>query len=372
MDVGLLEQAIELVEKANVDLQPELLAASSARRFLTAYARLEKLAAFGVAALTRKIDAPGEVARLTGTSMGKAQTVVATGKVLADSAPLAAAMQRGEISFDQAAEIASVEESVPGAAGKLLETARDSSFHVLKEQCRGTKLEAEQHRDLSSRQHAARSARSHRDTLGMIHIDLTLEPHVGAPIVARAEAEARRLTKAARKTSSREEPFECHLADAYAGLLSGKGKPHSKRPELVVLVSHEVAKRGWKSLKKGETCKIPGIGPVAPAVAKEIAQDAFLTGVFYDGKDLRTIKRWTRSIPVEVALALELGDPPDFDGVKCVDCGNRFRSEFDHVVPRANRGPTSLRNLKPRCHRCHKVKSERDRRVRSRSPAADP
>jgi hypothetical protein len=87
------------------------------------------------------------------------------------------------------------------------------------------------------------------------------------------------------------------------------------------LVSHGVAKRGWNDVRKGEVCKIPGVGPVSPEVARDIGKDAFLNGLFYDGTDLRQFKRWTKHIPVEVAVALELGDPPEFDGVTCVDCG---------------------------------------------------
>jgi HNH endonuclease len=231
------------------------------------------------------------------------------------------------------------------------------------------KLEAEQHRDLATRQHEARKARSHVDALGMVHIHLELQPHVGAPIVARAEAEAQRLagtSKAQRKSEGREgeqEPFERHLADAYARLLSGgAGKGRAKRPELTVLVSHSVAKRGWKDVKPGEMCKIPGIGPVAPQIAKEIASDAFLNGVFFDGKDLRHFKRWSRDVSVEIRAALELGKPPDFDGIRCQDCGNHFRTELDHVHPRVAHGPTSTTNLEPRCWSCHQAKTARDRK----------
>ena len=105
------------------------------------------------------------------------------------------------------------------------------------------------------------------------------------------------------------------------------------------------------------------MGPVTPGVAKEIASDAFLNGVFYDGKDLRQLKRWSRDIPVEVRVALELGEGPDFDGVTCIDCGNRFRTEFDHVQPRAGGGATSHTNLKPRCWTCHRTKTARDRKM---------
>jgi hypothetical protein len=76
-----------------------------------------------------------------------------------------------------------------------------------------------------------------------------------------------------------------------------------------VLISYEVVKRGWKDVRKEELCKIPGVGPVSPQVAKEIAKDAFLSGVFYDGKDLRNFARFTRSIPIRGAHCSRAGPP---------------------------------------------------------------
>ncbi len=365
MQVAYLDEAIELLEKANADLEPELLSAPEARERLKAYARAEKLAAFGVAALSRKLDDASELARVTGTSMGKAKATVATGRVLGSAPELSAALQKGDISLDQAAEIAGAEQSSPGAARELVGAAQDDAFHALRDKARRIKLEAEQHRDLAGRQRAARGARSHCDELGMVHVHLALEPHVGSPIVARAEAEAARLARAAPT----KEPFERHLADAYALLLAGAGKGRAKRPELVVLVSHKVIQRGWNDVREGEICKIPGVGPVAPEVARKIAADAFLTGVFYDGKDLRHIRRWTRNTPVEVLLAVELGDPPAFDGVRCTDCGNRFRTENDHLEPHIAGGPASTDNLRPRCRNCHQAKTKRDRRAGKLKPA---
>ncbi|MDP9233778.1 MAG: HNH endonuclease [Actinomycetota bacterium] len=362
MDVSHVEQAVELLEKANTELQPELLPARAADRLLTAYARAEKLAGYGVAALAAKRADAGELARITGTSIGNAKAVVATGKALPGSGELAAALQQGNISLAQAGEIAAAETSSPGAATELVEVARKESFHVLKDKARKVKLEAEQRHDLFSRQRAARSARSYSDELGMTHIHLALEPHVGTSIVARAEAEAARLARRARAEGGTES-FEAHLADAYAALLSGSGKGPARRPELVVLVSHEVAKRGWKDVRPGEHCKIPGVGPVAPEVARATAKDAFLNGLFYDGKDLRHFKRWGRHIPIEVLIALELGEPPSFEGVACSDCGNRFRTEIDHVRPRFAHGPTSKPNLEPRCWRCHQAKTKRERKA---------
>jgi hypothetical protein len=95
----------------------------------------------GVATLAGRLDDAPELARATGTSLGKAKDTVATGKVLG----------------------------------------------------------------------------------GSVRVELALEPHVGSPIANRAEAEAARLALEARK-KERAEPFERHLADAYAASLSGPSR----------------------------------------------------------------------------------------------------------------------------------------------------
>jgi hypothetical protein len=366
MEFSPLQDAVKSLEKANADLQPELLSVASAREHLKAYARARKLIDYGIAALAARLDDAQSLARDTGTSLGKASETIATGTVLRESAPLNEALRSGGVSLDQATEISKAETSAPGSASELLEVAEKETFSVLRHKARKVKLEAERHRDLAQRQHDSRSARSYSDELGMVNIHLSLEPHVGTPLVARAEAEAARLAKA-RSMESRE-PFERYLSDAYAKLLSGTKTTPTRRPELVVLVNHEVIKRGWKDVREGEVCKIPGVGPIAPEVAREIAQDAFLNGVFYDGVDLRHFARWTRNIPIGVLIALELGDPPEFDGVACVDCGNRFRTEFDHLEPRVAAGPTSKSNLNPRCWSCHRAKTDRDRKAGKLTP----
>lgn len=357
-----MDEAIELLEKANTNLQPELLSVPEARTLLDAYVRAQRLAAFGVATLAARLDDASELARATGTSLGKAKDAVATGKVLADSAELSNALRHGDLSMDQATEIAEAERCAPGAARNLISVARDQGFHVLRDEARKVVLETEQRKGLSERQRVARSGRSYRDELGMVRVELAFEPHVGTPIVNRADAEAARLLREA-KSKEKAEPFERHLADAFAALLSGQSRGRARRPELVVLVSHRIAKRGWRDVGEGEVCKIPGIGPVSPELAREIATDAFLTGVVYDGKDLRQMRRWTRNTPVEVLLALELGDPPTFDGIRCADCGNRFGTQIDHVEPHCAYGPASADNLEPRCWSCHQAKTARDRKA---------
>lgn len=151
-----VETAVELLEKSNADLEPELLTVAQARERLQAYARAQRLAAFGVAALARRIDEATSLARLTGTSVTQAKETIATSKVAEDSPPLKEALRRGDISLEQASEIAKAEESAPGVATELLAVAETESFSVLREKARHATLEAEQHRGLAQRQKDAR------------------------------------------------------------------------------------------------------------------------------------------------------------------------------------------------------------------------
>ena len=115
-------EAIAWLEKANADLDPELLTMDAAREVLAEYARAERLVAFGKAALTRRLDDAGVIARMTGTSIGKAKETVETTKRLRDSDEVSGALQAGDISFEQAAEISRTEQSRPGSARELIDT----------------------------------------------------------------------------------------------------------------------------------------------------------------------------------------------------------------------------------------------------------
>lgn len=360
MEISPLEQAAELLEKANADLCPELCSKEQAKHLLLHYSRVEKLAAFGKAVLSARVGEAAEVARLTGTSMGRARLTLEIGGTLERAPQLSEALRHARISLDQAAEIAKTEAVSPGSAEYLLDVASHEAFHVLQHTARELRLEAQAGPGLADRQHEARALHHRVTDLGMIRIEADLEPHIGIPLVNRLEDQARHL---ARSTggSCRPEPFERHLADALPALLAGASGGRPGRPELIVLVSYEVARRGWHDVRDHEKCAIPGIGPITPRIAKEIAADAFLSGLFYDGKDLRHLKRWTRSIPAEVRLALQLGEPPRFDGLRCVDCGNRYQLEMDHLEPHAAGGTASTDNIQARCRSCHRRKTTADR-----------
>ncbi len=246
---------------------------------------------------------------------------------------------RGDISLHQAHEIATAEESAPGAAKELVAVAQEQPFHVLRDKARKTKLEAEQRRDLGMRQHQARRARNHSDALGMVHIRMELEPHLGAPIVARAPRPKRSGSSARPGTRARRS-----LSSATAG--------RAREPR--------GGTTGLERCHRGRGVQDPGARAGLTCSGQEDRLRCVSERGFYDGTDLRRLKRWSRDIPVEVRVALKLGPGPEFDCIVCTG-GNRFRTELDHVRPRSAGGPTSSDNLRPRCYRCHQRKTARDR-----------
>jgi hypothetical protein len=106
-----------------------------------------------------------------------------------------------------------------------------------------------------------------------------------------------------------------------------------------------------------------GGGPLPPSVVRGLAEDAFVKVVLHDGVRIDTVAHLGRHIRSELRTALELGPPPDFDGVECAEagCDRRYGLEWDHVDPLANGGPTSFQNLRARCWPHHRAKTERDR-----------
>ncbi len=111
--VAHLEAAIVRPRRRTAGLEPELVSVPDAKTCTALYAKLNRLSSFGVTAFAHKQDA-ADLARVTGTSMGKAKDMAATSEVLATSRPLDSALRKGEVSLDQATEIARAEEASPG------------------------------------------------------------------------------------------------------------------------------------------------------------------------------------------------------------------------------------------------------------------
>ena len=274
-----------------------------------------------------------------------------------------AALAAGEVSLAQAGEITRTEAECPGSAPELLDLAKRSGLAPVREEARRMRLAAISAEELAGRQHKARSFRHWIDELGMTRFSGALCPLDGVAIMNRLDAEADRIHRAARREGS-DEPREAHAADALVKMMSEGGRGKAGRADVVIVCDLDAYRRGHA--EEGEACHVVGGSPVPVKVVRDlINEDAFVKAVTRDGVRIDTVVHYGRHISTELRTALELGEPPDFGGVVCIEpgCGRRYGIEWDHVNPVANNGPTSFENLEPRCRPCHWSKTERDRKA---------
>ncbi|MBV8302871.1 MAG: DUF222 domain-containing protein, partial [Acidimicrobiia bacterium] len=212
------------------------------------------------------------------------------------------------------------------------------------------------------KQRKARDFRHFIDELGMVQIRGGLLPEVGIPFCNRLEAETGRCRRQA-KQEGRDEPRGTHAHDAFAAMIEGRGGGKARGSELVLVCDLRAYRRGHAH--DGEPCHFGGGGPLPVDLVRDLSADAFLKVVLHDGVDITTVCHLGRHIPAELRTALELGAPPDFDGVVCsvAGCNRRHGLEWDHTDPVANGGPTSYNNLSPKCWSHHQEKTIQDRRA---------
>lgn len=290
------------------------------------------------------------LARQMGSSSAEADRDIDTAMKLDGLPATGAALANGDISMAQAAEVKKTEAACPGSEKEMVATAKTQGLRKTKERGRAKRLAAIDPGDLHDRQRAARCHRHWKDELGMVRYSGAMMPEDGVAFLNRLDAETDREFRKAHK-EGRVEPRHCYAADAFARLVSGQGKGSSLRADVVFVCD----------VTTGDA-HIVGGGPVPMSTVRAAAKDAFIKAVTHDGVKVDTIVHYGRKAPpAHLRTVLDLGDPPDFNGVTCVDCGRQFRLEWDHDDPVANGGPTCRSNFKPRCRQCHCAKTERDR-----------
>ena len=107
-------------------------------------------------------------------------------------------------------------------------------------------------------------------------------------------------------------------------------------------------------LEDGETCEIPGVGPVPLATATNVLGESILKVIISDGVDVTSVCHLGRAVPAHIRSALEDRDE------KCVvpGCDVAKGLEIDHYqIAFENDGPTELWNLCRLCHHHHYLKT---------------
>lgn len=319
-------------------------------------------------------DVADWLARATGASSSAAKSALVTTAAVEKHPEVDQALRAGDLSMAQAQELVKTEATCPGSAADLLGVATGQSLKTLRDEARARRARSIDPQELHRRQQEAREFRHWRTALGTVGFAGELPPEVGVPFVNRLEAETDRLWRKARrhgdleespaKETGRKEPRRPALAaDAFVGMIEDGGRGKARIADLVIVCDLRAYRRGHA--EGDEVCHIVGGGPVPVSVAREVGGDAFLKAVLHDGTKIGTIAHFGRRVPAVLRTALELGPPPDFDGLACTapGCDRRFHLQQDHIDPVANGGVTALANYQPLCFVHHQMKTEEDRRA---------
>jgi len=383
----------QLVER----LDPEVLEPAFATTLVEDFAFMQNLCAAGKALAARRVASSGAwqaqgdrtpahwMARKTGSSVGQAAGILETAKRLEDLSGTDQAVRAGKLSETQAGHIASAAGANPAFEGELLKAAETEGVGQLKERC--TKIKATSVPDEIARHESIRRGRYLRnwtDQLGAFRLDGRFTPEAGALVMAVLEPYKDQAFRQARK-AGRREPYDAYAADALLAMardakdclvgqssesaqrVLGSDTPQtsSKPPRrrlgasamIHVRVDHSALIRGFA--RAGETCEIPGIGPIPVATVRALENDAYLSVIVTDGADIKAVCHSRRYIPARLRTALLERDQ------HCVvpGCAVREHLQIDHNVDFAQKGPTRLDNLSRLCTWHHYLKTHQGYRL---------
>jgi len=364
-----IDEAILILRQAISGLDPEALEPSFAATLVDKFSQVERLGAAGKTIAAGRVVASGVwrasgerspahwMARQTGASVGQAITTLETAERLRDLPGTDQALREGKLSDVQAKEIASAAAASPCSEAQLLQTAATEGVAALKERC--LKVKATYTSDEAARHEGIRRSRSLRwwsDPQGAFRLDARLTPEAGAVILAALEPYRERIFRQARKAGLKE-PYQAYAADALVEMAEHTRRcttePHKTSPLTMVhvRVDHAALVRG--DTAGGETCEIPGVGPISASTAKALMSDCILSVLVTDGQDIKSVSHPGRTIRAGLRRAIDERDQV------CVvpSCNERRYLQIDHIQPIAEQGPTRLENLAKLCNWHHYLKT---------------
>jgi uncharacterized protein DUF222 len=361
--VDVLGKLRPLVAELDVDSLDEETAAGLAELF----AEGERLMAAGRVLAARALEggelvrregfrsAAGWMAAKTGIPVGTAIGTLEMAALLDDLPVTAQAFRAGRLSVAQAREIADAAAACPSAEDELVTAAQKLSLVELREECRRVKAAATADEEERYRRiHRGRYLRSWTERDGAVRLAARLTADEAGRLLARVDARRDEIVAEARR-GAWYESLEAHRVDALVDLVccgTGDGGGMSDPQAMVhVWVDYDALVRGYTA--EGETCEIPGIGPIPVDAARRLADDAILKVIVTKGTEIIAVAHAGRTIPAHVRTALECRDP------KCIvpHCDVRRGLEIDHHGPWAATRDTSMENMARLCPWHHYQKS---------------
>jgi hypothetical protein len=199
---------------------------------------------------------------------------------------------------------------------------------------------------------AARSLREWTDPFGTWQLHGRGLPEDGARVMAALGPLAEQAFAAARQEGRREAP-EAYAFDALVELASGPGGG-APGYEVMVRVDHSALLRGY--VIDGETCEMPGFGPVSPQVVADIMEcgDPFYKSILTKGKDVVGVAHLGRRPNAHQRSALDWLYPT----CAVEGCGVRSRHcQTDHRTDWAQSHVTVFELLDRLCKMHHDLKT---------------
>ena len=371
MRLAVFERALGDFKGELADFEPALITTGDAARAFDVFDALERTIVAAKTLVASRATEAGAwreeghkspaswVAQTTGSGVGSAISMLETSERLTALPETTGALRRGELSAPQLKEIAATAVQNPAAEKELLAAAKRTGLKGLKEECRRVQARAISETEATARYEQIRKNRSLQlwtDADGVGRLDARLTPDDLARVAGAIKAESNTIFGEARKAGHRE-PTVAYDADALVALITGTASTAASGRSSATTMMHlrvDLAALRRGKLHDGESCELPGVGPVPLATAVNLMGESIVKVMITNGVDVTTVCHVGRTVPAHIRSALEDRDE------KCVVPGCEVAKglEIDHYqIGFAQDGPTELWNLCRLCRWHHHLKT---------------
>ncbi len=286
------------------------------------------------------------LAETSGCSEGQARDALSTARRVETMPATRDRLRSGRLSLGQASQVAAGAAVDPSAESHLLKTASRSGM-------RGLRAEKERIVAAATDQEAA-ARRAHRDRHLRVwnqgaatHGSFSGPTAAVADLLEALEPLTQRRFDAAR-TAERRESHDAYRFDALLDL-AHTGASAGARPKHVARVRVDLPALLRGHTQPGETCEIPGVGPVPVSHAREVLSHGLLQLVVTDGVDVQTVVSTTRHVPAPLKIAIAERDRTC--KIRGCDCDRNLHRH--HTREFAKSGRTTYSELGNLCSRHH-------------------
>jgi len=348
------------------DLDPACLEGRDAAQLTETAARIERFGATAkmlfaqraaeTGAWSRRSHAASQeqwLAQTSGCSEAAARDTFATAERLDELPTTAEHVRAGKLSIQQAAHVTAGAAADPSAEQRLLATAHRSGMRELRAEKERVIAAATDELEARRRAKAQRHLRTWTKGFAT-HGSFSGPTEDVAKILQALEPLTKERFEEARRAGERESR-DAYRFDALVTLADGdadtakQAAPHAVR----VRVDLPALLRG--RTEPGETCEIPGVGPVAVRHAQEVLSHGLLQLVITDGVDVQTVVSNTRHVPAELKIAIAERDRTC--KIRGCDCDRML--ERHHTVDFVESQRTTYRELGNLCPKHHDLVTHR-------------